>query len=84
MLQAEPVRNGLDHRFLRNNLVNHGVHKEIVKQLSSNLSLFGLVEALTQGKSLLTFADEVGTGLDIVADLPDGMMPEKLDPQRLL
>lgn len=84
VLQAEPVRNVLDYRFLRNNLVHYDVHKETVKQLSCGLPLLGLVEALTQGKSLLTLADEVGTGLDVVADLLGGMMPDRLDPQGLL
>ena len=83
-LDADPVRNVFGNRYLRNNLVHYGVHKSTVPQLSANLPLFGLVEALTQGRSLASVANDVESGLDRVARVLGGMLPENLAPEAAL
>ncbi|MDX5895295.1 hypothetical protein [Rubrobacter radiotolerans] len=83
-LDADPVRNILGNRFLRNNLVHYGVHKSTASQLSPNLPLFGLVETLTHGKSLAAVAGDVESGLDRVAELLGSMLPENLTPEGTL
>jgi hypothetical protein len=83
-LDADPVRNVFENRFLRNTLVHYGVHKSTVPQLSANLPLFGLVEALAQGKSLAAVANDVEIGLDRVAEVLGSMLPENLHPEATL
>lgn len=83
-LNADPVRNILELRFLRNNLVHYDVHKRTASQLFADLPLFGLVEALAQGKSLAAVASDVEKGLSLVSDLLCGLLPEKLTPEATL
>lgn len=84
VLDGNPVRNILELRFLRNNLIHYDVHKRTASQLSADLPLFGLVEALTQGKSLAAVASDVEKGLSLVSDLLCGLLPEKLIPEATL
>jgi hypothetical protein len=62
-LRPDSVQNVLRNRFLRNNLVHYGVHKSTASQLTAELPLFGLVEALSEGRSLSTVANDVELGL---------------------
>lgn len=84
VLGTEPVRNVLGNRCLRNNLVHYGVHKSTAPQLSPNLPLYGLVEALAQGRSLYVVANDVGMGLDRVSEVLVSMLPQELTPQATL
>lgn len=77
-LDADPVRNVFGNRFLRNKPVDHGVHKSTAPQLSAKLALFDLVEALAHGKSLAAVANDVGAGLDRIAENLGGMLPKNL------
>ncbi len=84
VLDADSVRNVLELRFLRNNLVHYKVHKRTESQLSADLPLFGLVEALAQGKSLAAMASDVDLGLDLISEMLGNLLPEKLAPEATL
>jgi hypothetical protein len=83
-LRLDPVQNVLGNRFLRNNLVHYGVHKSTASQLSADLPLFGLVEALAKGRSLSTVANDVELGLNHISEIFGGLLPERLTPQETL
>jgi hypothetical protein len=83
-LRPDPVQNILGNRFLRNNLVHYGVHKSAVSQLSAELPLFGLVDALAKGRSLSTVANDVELGLDHISEILGDLLPEWLTPQATL
>lgn len=83
-LNADSVRNVHENRFLRNHLVHYNVHKSTVPHLSPKLPLFGLVEVLTQGKSLAAMASDVEQGLDRVSNILCGLLPQKLTPEGTL
>ena len=83
-LDADPVRNVLELRFLRNNLVHYKVHKRTASQISVDLPLFGLVETLAQGRYLAAVANDVDLGLDLISEMLCGLLPEKLTPEATL
>lgn len=83
-LDAAPIRNVAENRFLRNNLVHYRVHKDTASQLSADLPLFGLVEALAQGKSLSVVAGDVEVGLDHISEMLGDLLPEYLTPEGTL
>jgi hypothetical protein len=84
-LIPDPVQNVLRNRFLRNNLVHYGVHKSTASQLSAKLPLlFGLVEALAEGRSLSTVANDVELGLNHISEMLGRFLPERLTPQETL
>lgn len=83
-LDAAPIRNVAENRFLRNNLVHYRVHKDTASQLSADLPLFGLVEALAQGKSLSVVASDVEVGLDHISEMLGDLLPEYLTPEGTL
>jgi hypothetical protein len=83
-LRLAPVQNVLGNRLLRNNLVHYGVHKSTASQLSADLPLFGLVEALAKGRSLSTVANDVELGLNHISEIFGGLLPERLTPQETL
>jgi hypothetical protein len=80
-LRSDHVQNVLGNRFLRNNLVHYGVHKSTASQLSAKLPLFGLVEALAEGRSLSTVANDVELGLNHISEILGGLLPGRLTPQ---
>ncbi len=82
VVNADPVRNILANKDLRNDLFHYGVPKRMSPQLSPNLRLFGLVEARTGGQSLGALIRDVELGLNIVADGLHALLPESLAPQR--
>ncbi|MGB3633492.1 MAG: hypothetical protein WA982_05590 [Rubrobacteraceae bacterium] len=67
VLDAEPVRNVLDCRSLRNDLFHYGVGKRTASHLDLGKPLLGLVEARTNGNSFAAVARDVGSGLGHVS-----------------
>jgi hypothetical protein len=83
-LGQEPVQNVLGNRFLRNILVHYGVHESIASQLTAELPLLALVEALAEGRSLSTMANDVELGLNHISEILGSLLPERLTPQATL
>ena len=83
-LSPDPIQNVLGNRFLRNNLVHYGVHKSTGSQLSADLPLFGLVEALAEGRSLSTVANDVELGLSHISGMLGSLLLERFTPQEML
>jgi hypothetical protein len=66
---------------LRNNLVHYTVPKREASELSSNLPLFGLVEAHSNGRSLEAMRHDVALGLAYVSQGIRSLLPQTLKPQ---
>lgn len=84
MLNADSVRNVSENRSLRNNFIHYGVDKRTSSRLSDDPPLFSLVEAHTDGKSLSEVANDVGLGLDCVAEGLCGLLPQTLSTEGTL
>jgi len=78
LIDADPVANVLANQQLRNDLVHYGVPKRMSSQLSSKATLFGLVEARTNGQSFEGVAADVVEGLEIVSGGLYELLPQRL------
>jgi len=80
MLGTTSIRRVRKLRSLRNNLVHYAVDEKTTLRLSSDLPLFGLVEAHSAGKSLTSVADDVDSGLVQISDGLRDMLVPNLTP----
>ena len=78
LIDADSVANVLANQQLRNDLVHYGVPKRMSPQLSSKATLFGLVEARTNGQSFEDVAADVNEGLEIVSGGLYELLPQRL------
>jgi hypothetical protein len=81
MLNDGSVLKVQDAKGLRNNLVHYGVPKRKASELSSNLPLFGLVEAHSNGRSLEAMRHDVSLGLAYMSLGIRSLLPQTLKPQ---
>lgn len=65
-------------KSLRDNLIHYGVKPHIVPRLSENLPLSGLIEAHTNGGSLVDLWNEVTVGLDHIVEVLGPLLPNDL------
>jgi len=68
MLGVGVIRRLRRRKPLRDNLVHYGVDDHTAPNLSVDLPLCGLVEALASGQSLGDVAGDVGLGLDRISE----------------
>jgi hypothetical protein len=78
LVGANPVANVLGHRELRNDLFHYGVPNRMSPRLSPKATLFGLVEARTNGKSFEDMAADVDEGLEIISGGLYELLPQRL------
>jgi hypothetical protein len=84
MLNDGSILKVQDAKGLRNNLVHYGVPKRKASALSSNLPLFGLVEAHSNGTSFETMRHDVALGLAYISQGIRSLLPQTITPQGTL
>ena len=84
MLGVGVIRRLRRRKPLRDNLVHYGVDDHTAPNLSVDLPLCGLVEALASGQSLGDVAGDVGLALDRISEGLFSLLPHPLTPQGTL
>lgn len=83
-LASAQVSDVLENRSLRNTLVHYGVGKRAARRLSSQLPLYGLVEAHVDGETLAGMENKIEVGLDHVSRGLSDLLPRIPAPQGTL
>lgn len=84
ILDCEILRFVSEHRGLRNTFLHYGIRKRTASRLSADLPLFGLIEALGNGRSFKVLAKDVDLGIARVSDGLRSLLPLDLAPEGTL